>query len=285
MMRGPLAPRAWMGACDTYAEADWVLVGLPFDGTTSYRPGTRFGPEAMRPASWGLESYSPLQNKDLADVRYFDAGELEFPLGNRDEILSIICENTRDVLKDGKRWFGLGGEHLVTAPVIKAYVEKYPNLGILHFDAHADLRDEYLGEKYSHATVLRRCVDLTGPERLVQIGIRSGPREEFEWMRKHGTLLESMNDIPRGLERLKGRPVFLTIDLDALDPSIMSGTGTPEPGGLTFKEFVEWLKPFAGLNFVGADVLELSPHYDQSGVSTAVATKVVREVLLMATGN
>jgi agmatinase len=281
--RGPFLSRHWMGACETYDEADWVLVGIPYDGTTSYRPGTRFGPEAMRPASWGLETYSPLQRKDLSSVRYYDAGELEFPLGNREEILSIIRENARDVLKDGKRWFGLGGEHLVTYPVMQAYVEKYPDLGILHFDAHADLRDDYLGEKLSHATVLRRCVELTGPDRLVQIGIRSGPREEFEWMRENGTLLESMADVPRGLKRLQGRPVFLTIDLDVLDPSIMSGTGTPEPGGLTFKEFVEWLKHFEGLNFVGVDVLELSPHYDPTGVSTAVATKVVREALLLAT--
>lgn len=283
MPRGPFLSRDWMGACENYADADWVLVGIPYDGTTSYRPGTRFGPESMRPASWGLETYSPLQNKDLSTVCYYDAGELEFPLGNREEILSIIRENARDVLKDGKRWFGLGGEHLVTFPVIEAYVEKYPDLAILHFDAHADLREEFLGERLSHATVLRRCVDLIGPERLVQIGIRSGPQEEFEYMHKHGTLLDTLADVPRALERLKGRPVFLTIDLDALDPSIMSGTGTPEPGGLTFKEFVEWLRCFEGLNFVGADVLELSPHYDQSGVSTAVATKVVREVLLLAT--
>jgi agmatinase len=283
MLRGPIMPRQWMGACDSYDDADWVLVGLPYDGTTSYRPGTRFGPEAMRPASWGLETYSPLQDKDLSSVRYYDAGELEFPLGNREEILSIIRENARDVIRDGKRWFGLGGEHLVTYPVIQAYVEKYPDLGILHFDAHADLRDDYLGEKLSHATVLRRCVELIGPDRLVQIGIRSGPQEEFAWMRQHGTLLESMDDIPYGLKRLAGRPVFLTIDLDVLDPSIMSGTGTPEPGGLSFKEFVTWLKHFEELNFVGIDVLELSPHYDPTGVSTAVATKVVREALLMAT--
>jgi agmatinase len=271
-----------MGACDAFEESDWVLVGIPYDGTTSFRPGTRFGPEAIRAASWGLETYSPMQNTDLSNVRYYDAGELEFPLGNRDAILSIIRENTRDVLKADKRWLGLGGEHLVTFPVIEAYVEKYPDLAILHFDAHADLRDDYLGEKLSHATVLRRCVELVGAERLVQIGIRSGPQEEFEWMRKNGTLLNGFEDVQRGLERLKGRPVFLTIDLDVLDPSIMSGTGTPEPGGMSFSTFVDWLMRFKGLNFVGADVVELSPHYDPSGVSTVVAAKVVREVMLLA---
>jgi agmatinase len=270
-----------MGACDTFEEADWVLVGLPYDGTCSYRPGTRFGPEAIRAASWGLEVYSPIQNATLDKVAYFDAGELEFPLGNRDAILTIIRENAHDVVSAGKRWLGLGGEHLVTFPVIESYVKKYPDLAVLHFDAHADLRDDYMGEKLSHATVLRRVTDLVGPESLVQIGIRSGPQEEFEWMRKHGTLLESRDDLPRALARLEGRPVFLTIDLDVLDPSIMSGTGTPEPGGLSYREFTEWLLPFRHLNFVGADVVELSPHYDPSGVSNVVAAKVVREVMLL----
>lgn len=283
MLRGPFIPRSWMGACEDYDQADWILVGLPYDGTTSFRPGTRFGPEAIRNASWGLETYSPIQHAELSGVNYFDAGELEFPQGNRDEILSIIRENTRDVLNSGKRWLGLGGEHLVTFPVIEAYVEKYPDLAVLHFDAHADLRDDYLGEKLSHATVLRRVTDLIGPERLVQIGIRSGPKEEFEWMRKNGTLLESPADIARGLQRLSGRPVFLTIDLDVLDPSILCGTGTPEPGGMSFSTFIDWLLPFQGLNFVGADVVELSPHYDPSGVSNVVAAKVVREVMLLGT--
>lgn len=285
MLRGPFLSRDWMGACEDFNQADWVIVGLPFDGTTSNRPGARFGPEAIRPASWGLETYSPLQHMDLSITSYYDAGELEFPLGNREAILDMIYENTRDVLAAGKRWLGIGGEHLVTYPVIKAYVEKYPDLAVLHFDAHADLRDDYLGEKLSHATVLRRVADMIGPERLVQIGIRSGPQEEFAWMREHGTLLESQDDIPRGLSRLAGRPVFLTIDLDVLDPSIMSGTGTPEPGGMSFSTFVSWLRRFSGLNFVGADVVELAPHYDPTGVSTAVAAKVVREVLLMASSN
>lgn len=282
MLRGPFLSRSWMGACASLDDADWVIVGLPFDGTTSFRPGTRFGPAAIREASWGLETYSPLQDRDLETVSYFDAGELEFPLGNRDAILALIRENARDVLAAGKRWLGVGGEHLVTLPAIEAYVARYPDLAILHFDAHADLRDDYLGEKLSHATVLRRCTDLIGPDRLVQIGIRSGPHEEFDWMRRHGTLLEDPTDLPRALQRLQGRPVFLTIDLDVLDPSIMSGTGTPEPGGLSFSEFVGWLRQFDGLNFVGADVVELSPHYDVSGVSTVVAAKVMREVMLLA---
>ncbi len=270
-----------MGACEHFEEADWVLVGLPYDGTTSFRPGTRFGPEAVRSASWGVETYSPYQNKDLESIRYYDAGELELPPGNRDLSMDLIGKASKEALAAGKRWFGVGGEHLVTYPVIREYVKKYPDLGILHFDAHADLREDYMGEKLSHATVLRRAVELTGGDRLVQVGIRSGPQEEFDWMRANQTLVESKSELPRALERLKNRPVFLTIDLDVLDPSIMSGTGTPEPGGMDFKTFIDWLLAFQELNFVGADVVELAPHYDSSGVSTVVAAKTIREVLLL----
>lgn len=273
-----------MGACETFDAADWVMVGLPYDGTTSFRPGARFGPEALRAASWGLETYSPVQDRDLGDVLYYDAGELEFPLGNREAILTLIRENARDVVTAGKRWMGLGGEHLVTLPVIEAYLERYPDLAILHFDAHADLREDYLGERLSHATVMRRIVERIGPERLVQIGIRSGPKEEFDWMRRHGTLVERRDDLPRALARLSGRPVFLTIDLDVLDPSLFSGTGTPEPGGMSFNELAGWLLAFQGLRFVGADVVELAPHYDATGVSTVVAAKVIREALLLGMG-
>lgn len=273
---------AWMGACETFEQTDWVMVGLPYDGTCSYRPGTRFGPEAIRIASWGIETYSPYQNKDLETVAYFDAGELELPFGNREEVLHRIEQATEDVLASGKRWFGIGGEHLVTYPVIKAYVKRYPDLAVLHFDAHADLREDYLGERLSHATVLRRVVELIQPERLVQIGIRSGTREEFDWMRAHKTLLEDKDSLPAALARLANRPVFLTIDLDVLDPSVLPGTGTPEPGGFGFKEFLQWLLPFSGLNFVGADVVELSPDYDSSGISTVTAAKVIREALLLS---
>lgn len=270
-----------MGAVENFADARWVMVGLPYDGTCSYRPGTRFGPAAIREASWGLETYSPYQDKDLESVPFYDAGDLEFPFGNREETLSRIHHAATEVLAADKRWLGIGGEHLVTYPVIQAYVEKYPDLAILHFDAHADLREDYLGETLSHATVLRRCVELISPDRLVQVGIRSAPAEEFAWMHQHDTLVKSLADFPQALQRLAGKPVFLTIDLDVLDPSVLPGTGTPEPGGLQFSELLDWLLACRELHLVGADVVELSPHYDASGVSTAVATKVIREVLLL----
>lgn len=282
MLTGPFLARNWMGAVDTFNEADWVLVGLPYDGTTSYRPGTRFGPEAVRPASWGIETYSPIQDTDLGGVSYYDAGDLEFPCGNRDATLAIIKQATQETLAAGKSWLGIGGEHLVTLPAVEAYLEKYPDLAVVHFDAHADLREDYLGEKLSHATVLRRVVDSIGPERLVQLGIRSGPEEEFQWMRSHKTLVSTQEEIAEAKARIAGRPIYLTIDLDVLDPSILPGTGTPEPGGMSFKEFLCNLMAFQGLNIVGADVVELAPHYDASGVSSVVAAKVIREVLLLA---
>lgn len=275
---------SWMGAEPTIDTADWVMVGLPYDGTTSFRPGTRFGPAAIREASWGVETYDPLWNQSLGHtIRFYDGGEVECPFGNREETLTRIGQTCQEVLGLGKKWLGIGGEHLVTLPAMEAYRKHYgPELGILHFDAHADLRDDYLGEKLSHATVLRRCVELIDPAHFVQIGIRSGTQEEFDWMRQNGTLMGDITtDLERAKARLAGRPVFLTLDLDVLDPSILPGTGTPEPGGLTFRELSAWLLAFKGLNIVGADVVELSPHYDRSDVSTVVAAKVLRQVLLL----
>ncbi|MFN7311283.1 MAG: agmatinase [Vampirovibrionales bacterium] len=274
----------WMGSTETLADADWALVGLPYDGTCSYRPGTRFGPAAIRDASWGIETYSPLWHRELGeDVTYYDYGDLELPFGNRDRVLAAISTACEDVLTAGKKWFGIGGEHLVTFPAFEAYVKRYPKLAILHIDAHADLRQDYMGEALSHATVLRRCVELVDPNHFVQIGIRSGTREEWDFMREYNTVfMEPTADAMQvARAKLEGRPVFVTFDLDGLDPSILPGTGTPEPGGLTFREVQTWLQNFKGLHFVGADVVELSPHYDHSGVSNVVAAKAVREVLML----
>lgn len=274
-------PKGWMASSEEFDECDWVIVGIPFDGTCSNRPGTRFGPEMIRNASWGLETYSPIQDKDLEDISFYDAGELEFPLGNRDQILNIITESARDVLNSGKRFLGLGGEHLVTYPVVEAYLEKYPNLALVHFDAHADLREDYLGETLSHASVMRRIVDKIGPDSIYQIGIRSGTREEFQWMREHKTLLKEKSEVQKILEKFKDRPIFISIDIDVLDPSLVPGTGTPEAGGLQFNDLMDWLLALRELNIVGADLLELAPHYDPTGVSSAVAAKIVRELLLL----
>ena len=277
MLKGPFLPRNWLGSVDDYNDSQIVMVGLPFDGTCSYRPGSRFAPERLRPASWGLEDYSPIFNKHLDEARFFDAGELEFPLGNTKASLDLIEENARQVYLDGKKFFGIGGEHLVTYPAVKACLEKYPDLKIVHFDAHTDLREDYLGEKLSHASVMRRIGEMTGFHNIRQIGIRSGLKEEFDLMKEYGTLIHS----PSELDVFKNEKIFLTIDIDVLDPSVMPGTGTPEVGGLTYCELNNWLQYLKNFDIAGADVVELAPDYDSSGVSTAVTTKVIRDVLMI----
>lgn len=276
MLKGPFLGRNWMGQNEDYDSSGIVMLGMPFDGTASYRPGSRFAPESIRLASWGLETYSPYVNKDLEEVNFHDAGDLELPLGNSSKSLELIKENVEEIYLSKKKVFGIGGEHLVTLPTLHAVSKYIDNLAIIHFDAHTDLRKEYLGEAMSHSSVLYHIGMLIGMENIKQIGIRSGTQEEFELMKKYNTKV----DFPDQLSKLKNKNVFVTVDLDVLDPSVMSGTGTPEAGGLTFNELMEWFEGLKGLNIVGADVVELAPHYDTSGVSTAVAAKVVRELLM-----
>lgn len=276
-MLGPFLSRNWIGSLENYDEADIVMIGLPFDGTCSYRPGSRFAPERLRLASWGLEDYSPVYDKHLDDVNFFDAGELEFPLGNTKKSLDVIEENARHVFNDNKKYLGIGGEHLVTLPALKACHEKYKDVAVIHFDAHTDLREDYLGEKLSHASVMRRIGEIIGFENIKQIGIRSGLKEEFELMKRFNTLVKGSKD----LDALRGKKIFLTIDVDVLDPSVMPGTGTPEPDGLMYRELAEWIKYLKDFDIVGADVVELAPDYDKSEVSTAVVTKIIRDVLMI----
>ena len=276
-MLGPFLSKNWIGSLDSYDDANIVMIGLPFDGTCSYRPGSRFAPERLRLASWGLEDYSPVYDKHLDDVKFYDAGELEFPLGNTTKSLDLIEKNAHIIFEAGKKYFGIGGEHLVTYPAVKACKEKYQDLAVIHFDAHTDLREDYLGEKLSHASVMRRIGETIGFENIKQIGIRSGLKEEFELMKKFNTLVKSSND----LKEIKNKKIFLTIDVDVLDPAYMPGTGTPEPDGLTYREFAEWIQYLNGFDIVGADVVELAPDYDKSEVSTAVVTKIIRDVLMI----
>ncbi len=277
MLPGPFLSRYWIGSLENYNDAGIVMLGLPFDGTCSYRPGSRFAPERLRLASWGLEDYSPIYDKHLEDVKFFDAGELEFPLGNTQKALDVIEQNARQIFTDNKKYLGIGGEHLVTLPAVKACKEKYDNLAVIHFDAHTDLREDYLGERLSHASVMRRIGEIIGFDNIKQIGIRSGLKEEFELMKKYNTQVESSKD----LEKLLNKKIFLTIDVDVLDPSVMPGTGTPEPDGLYYRELAEWIKYLKDFDIVGADVVELAPDYDKSEVSTAVVTKIIRDVLMI----
>lgn len=270
-----------MGCDSEYGEASTVVFGAPFDSTTSFRPGARFASSAMRLESYGLETYSPYQDKSLEDISVFDGGDLELCFGNSEAALSQIERFTADILADKKIPCMIGGEHLVTLGAVRAVFKKYPDLNIIHFDAHADLRDEYLGEKLSHACVMRRVWEMTGDRKIYQFGIRSGDRSEFEWGKEHIITrkfnFDTLDDVIKELAR---KPVYFSLDLDVLDPSVFSGTGTPEPGGVTFCELLDAVLKLRGLNIVGFDINELSPHYDQSGASTAAACKILREMLL-----
>lgn len=266
-----------------YDSSPVVLFGAPFDGTTSFRPGTRFGPAAIRHESYGLESYSPYLDRDLCDLGVFDGGDLELCFGNTQKVLDEITATTQTILHDGKFPFLLGGEHLVTLGAFRSVVKAYPNVHMIHFDAHADLRDDYLGEKLSHACVMRRCHELVGDGRIVQFGIRSGDRSEFQFSRMGHTEMNCFGteNLTQVIQRLSELPVYLTVDLDVLDPAAFPGTGTPEAGGIRFEELRQAVSSVCmQCNVVGCDVVELSPPYDQSGVSTATAGKLVREMLL-----
>lgn len=273
----------FIGCESCYADADIVLYGAPFDSTTSYRPGARFGPAAMRHESYGLETYSPYQDKDLTDIKVFDSGDMELCFGSSESALKDIEARAETILQDGKFPLLLGGEHLVTLGAVRAAARKYPAMHIIHFDAHADLRQDYLGAELSHACVLRRCHDILGDGRIHQFCIRSGDREEFTFAKTH-TEMHKFDF--SGLEALAAElcrtqvPVYLTIDLDCLDPSCFPGTGTPEAGGVTFMQLLNAILTVSKTNIIGADVNELAPMLDASGVSTAMACKVLRELLL-----
>ena len=272
---------AFIGCEADFDEAKIVVIGAPFDSTTSYRPGTRFASSVIRKESFGLEIYSPYQDKELDTLSVCDAGDLNLPFGNASRALDVIEEASEEILSAGKLPFLIGGEHLVTLGIFRAVFKKYPDVHIVHFDAHTDLRDDYMGEKLSHATVIRRCHDLIGDKKIYQFGIRSGEKAEFEFA-KHHLIQEKFtaHTIDSALTDLAGKPVYLTIDLDVLDPSQLPGTGTPEAGGLSFETLRSALMKVTDLNIVGIDVNELNPMLDPTGASTALAGKLIRELLI-----
>lgn len=272
----------FMGCDDPVEKAETVLFGAPFDSTTSYRPGARFASAAIRRESYGIESYSPYQDRDLLDAPIADLGDLELCFGDTQAALAQIKAGTQDILQKGKRPFLVGGEHLVTLGAFQAVWEQWPDVALIHFDAHADLRQDYLGNRLSHACVIRRIWELVGDGRIYQFGIRSGDKEEWQWSREHVSMTPfRLEGIERLLEHLPGRPVYFTVDLDVLDPAVFPGTGTPEPGGIAFEELRQAVTLVCSMaNIVACDVNELSPHYDQSGISTITACKIIREMLL-----
>lgn len=278
-MRRSFAKATFLSAHQTYSRSPLIILGCPYDGTSSFRPGSRFAPNSIRKASRALETYSPSLEADLQSLNICDLGDLEFSYEEKTKILESIQKVARKLLADNKKFIFLGGEHLITFPLIQEIHRVYPSLVVIQFDAHADLREEYLGEKYSHATVMRRVLDIVGMGNLYQFGIRSGTREEFQLMEKIKKL--SLWDMGGVVEELGDRPVYITVDLDILDPCVFPGTGTPEPGGWSFQELASHLEKLKDLNLVGCDLVELSPDYDSSGISSLVGAKIVRELLLM----
>jgi len=267
-----------------YEESSVVLFSAPLDNTTSYRPGTRFAGNAVRVESIGIEWYSPYKDMNLRDFKTVDIGDLDLPMGLVEESLDIIYNTTKQIIKNNKKPMMIGGEHLVTLPVVKALTEKFPDLRIIHLDAHADLRDEFLGRELSHATVIKKCYDILGDNRIYQFGIRSGNKSEFNFAKAGHVFMQKFNfdGLEKIIETIKDYPVYITIDMDVLDPSVFPGTGTPEPGGMTFKDLIDAMKKFENLNnVVGADLVELAPMLDSSNVSTVVTAKALREMILL----
>lgn len=276
----------FLGMEATWESAEWVYFGIPMDFTASFQPGSRFGPARVREASYAIETYSMAQDRDLTDVAIHDAGDVECPFGDVAESLRVIGAAAKDLATRGKRWIAMGGEHLVTLPLIAQTVERHPDLVVLHWDAHADLRDEYMGQRLSHATVLRRVAELIEPRHLYQFGIRSATRDEVAYARDRVHMYpdEVLRPLQRVVETLKDRPVYVTIDIDVIDPAFMPGTGTPEPGGISSGEALAALRLLRGLNVVGLDIVEAMPGQDLSQRSAVLVAKMVREAVLAVTG-
>ena len=268
-----------------YEESSAVLYGMPMDRTVSFRPGSRFGPTRIREVSIGLEEYSPYLDSELEEVKYFDAGDIPLPFGNPEKSLAEIEKFVKQVLADGKVPIGMGGEHLVSLPVMKAVYEKYNDLAIIHFDAHTDLRTDYEGEPYSHATPIRKIAEHIGPKNVYSFGIRSGLKEEFIWAKENGmhiSKFEVLEPLKQVLPTLAGRNVYVTIDIDVLDPAHAPGTGTVDCGGITSKELLASIHAIAGsdVNVVGFDLVEVAPIYDTSEMTANTASKLILEMIL-----
>jgi len=276
----------FLGASEDYDQAQAVIIGLPMDYTVSLRPGTRFGPQAIRNSSIGLELYSPYQDKSLEYLAYYDSGDLELPFGNTVESLKRMEDVARKVFTAQKFPLFLGGEHLVSLPLIKACVDNYPELVVFHFDAHTDLRETFFGEENSHATVMRKVAGLLKEKSLYQFGIRSGIKEEFEYAKEntHLYLDEIFPALDQAVSTVKGKPVYISLDIDVLDPAYAPGTGTPEPGGCISREIFQAILAMKDLNVVGMDLVEVAPAYDHSERTAILAAKIVREALIAYLG-
>ena len=280
-MKLPFIEQTFLSANASWEESKIVILGCPYDGSASFRPGARFGPSAIRKASWGIETFSPYFNKDLSQLLIHDMGDLELPFGEKKLALDLIQKGLQKILSSNKFPILLGGDHLITLPIMEEILQLYPHLNLIQIDAHTDLRGDYLGETLSHSTVMRRIVERLEEGRLIQMGIRSGIEEEFKLARRIKSIVSSKQSSLRSMvKRLRNQPVYITLDLDVIDPSLLPGVGTPEPGGFIFQEFISILKELQPLRVVGFDIVELTPDYDPSQVSSVTASVILREMIL-----
>jgi len=280
-MKLPFIETNYISANASFEKSRVVILGCPYDGSASFRPGARFGPSAIRRASWGIETFSPYFQKDLSQCSIHDMGDLELPLGEKKISLGLIRKAVGIIISEKKYPVLLGGDHLITLPIVEEILKTYPRLHLIHIDAHTDLRDDYLGESLSHSTVMKKVVDHLSERRLFQIGIRSGTEDEFKLARRMKSIV-SLNTASLGsmVKRLRNQPVYITLDLDVIDPSLLPGVGAPEPGGLTFQEFISLLKKLQTLNVIGFDIVELTPDYDPTQISSITAAVILREMIL-----
>lgn len=272
----------FIGSRDDYIESDIAILGIPMDFTVSFRPGARMGPQQIRMVSEGIEEYSCYLDKDLADKKYYDCGDVSLPFGNVVQSLKIIEEVAKEIFSDNKFPIFLGGEHLVSYPLIKAAYEKYPDMVLIHFDAHADLRTDYMGEENSHATVMRRAAELIGGKNVYQFGIRSGTADEFAYAKENTNMFidEVVEPLSRVIPELKNRPVYITLDIDVVDPAFAPGTGTPEAGGCSSREIIKCIHMLGEANVIGFDLVEVLPTHDLSDRTALLAAKLIREAIL-----
>jgi len=271
----------YMGSRRDPAGCRVGLFGVPYDGTTSFRPGARFGPTSIREVSNGLETYCPQLDRDLDDLVFADLGAVDIPFGAPEPVVEAVRESTQTVLNLGLRPLMLGGEHSISSGAVAAVAANYPDLVLVQLDAHADLRDSWLGSRYSHACAMRRCLEVLPSQQLFQLSIRSGTRTEFNELHSSGRLMADVGALAEALKQLQGRPVYLTVDLDWFDPAVLPGTGTPEPGGFFWSDFAALVDVLQQHRLVAADVVELAPQLDPSGVSSVLAAKVTRSLLLL----
>ena len=276
----------FMGAQRSIYQCKVSLLGVPYDGTCCFRPGARFGPSAVREDSHGIETYCPQLNLDLEDINYADLGSLDLPLGDTELIIDYVKNATDVLLKNNLKPLIIGGEHSITNGIIKSLITNYPELIMIQLDAHADLREEWLGSKFSHACTMKRCLEILPSKKIFQIGIRSGTKSEFLEMYNNKRLIQhtlgkKAKYLDEALKSLKGTPIYLTFDLDWFDPSLMPGTGTPEPGGYFWNDFAAIIDVIKSHNLIGADVVELSPKLDNTGISSILAAKVIRSLIML----